>query len=369
MTQKQQLSPEQIRQLTNDLDDFFSGRRGGHLDKWSYVDSTKWEALVVAATRRYSPYYLSVVEQPVLFKNAGRLAEVVENRKDIIDENTPKQGVTTLFVRGPGTGEKIVPIVGAINGQLNHVLLFDLSRDFTSIAAHRLSAIRPDLSISELNFDFEAPQNGSRIHGSSLGLELGATLFNIPNKPDAAFPKEALRERFSRMAGQYGRGQKSWALVTQHINQDASGVVKCYSDKFNREFALNALELANQIPGTENFDPSALFEHTPTLIELGNGNRVVAHMARPKFTEPVTFRIGGKEYTIAPDFRNSTINSYLPTEEMFKECAESKDAGFKVIDTYYDEDKKIAIHLMELPALARYTSQRSWWPPRPPMMK
>jgi hypothetical protein len=288
MTEK--LNPEQIRQLTIDLDDFLTGKRGGHLDKWSYVDSSKWEALVVAATRRYSPYYLSIVEQPVLFKNAGRLAEVVENRKDIVDEYTPKQGVTTLFVRGPGTGEKIVPIVGAINGQLNHVLLFDLSQDFTSIAAHRLSAIRPDLTISEFNFDFEAPQNGSRIHGSSLGLELGATMFNIPNKPDNPFPKENLRNRFARMAAQYGRGQKSWALVTQHINPDAAGVVKCYSDKFNREFALNALALANQIPGTENFDPEKLFEHTPTLIELENGNRVVAHMARPKFTDPVTSR-------------------------------------------------------------------------------
>jgi len=343
-----QLNKEQIEQLKDDLDAFFTGRKSGHLDRWSYVNSKKWEDLVEAAMRGRSPYYLAHIEQPVLFKSAGKISEIVENG----------DGITTMMVRGPGTGAKIVPIVGAVNGNLKTVILVDLSSEFTKIASDRIHQTRPDLDIFELNFDFEAPQNNARINASCLGLELGGTLFNMDTDQRDRFPREKLQHRLDKMAVQFARRHTNWMMVTQPINADSKDVVASYKDKFNDEFALNALQLARQIPGTEDFDPDALFEHTPTARDLGDGNRVIEHIAKPKFDKAVSFKIGGKKYTLKPDFENSAINSYLASEKTFKECAEASSAGFRVVESYYDDKKRIAVHLMELPPIQPHGFKR-----------
>lgn len=330
------LSSNEHTSYLSDLEAFLEGRQNGILDKWSYVNDDKWENLVRAATNQNSSYYLTQVEQPVLFKRAGDISDHVEQCG----------GVSTLFVRGTGTGEKIVPLVGALNGKLQHVLLFDLSEEFTTKAREHIEHFRPDLTITEINFDFEAPGNGTRSNQNAFGMELGGTLFNISGPDFNQFPKDELKRRLTKFSSQFGKNTRNWALVTQHINPDSAAVIASYNDGPNHDFAINALELASQLPGTEEgLNLKDLFEHVPTCIDLGNGDRVIAHMAQPKFTGTREVTIGGKEFSLSDTFRNSTINSYLPSEQTFKTCAE--DVGFVIHQTYYDEDKKIAIHLME----------------------
>ena len=346
MTQPQ-LSKEEIEQLKIDLDDFLTGKRSGHLDRWSYVDAKKWEKLVTASVNGHSDYFLARDEQPVLQKNAAKIADFIEKRG----------GASALFVRGTGTGTKLIPLLRELNGSLKTVFLVDLSKEFTDIAGDRVREARPDISdITELNIDFEAPQNGVKIGASCLSLELGGTLFNIQGNPYKKFPEDVLEQRLGKMVAQLGSLKKSWILVTQPISRNVQDVVRSYNDQWNHEFALNALNLAAQIPGTEGFDPAQLFEHVPTPIALDNGNGVIGHMAKAKFTAPVSFKIGGKRYTLRPDFMNSAINSYIAAEDVFKRAAANANAP--VVMSFYDEKRRIALHLMERPEAAEPPKRR-----------
>lgn len=331
-----ELSAKDRKAFRHDLDDFFRGRRSGHLDKWAYRVPQRWESLVRAAMANESPYYLATVELPVLEKNAP---DIVQRIKGFLEQG---HGITTVFERGPGTGEKVVPLIRSLNGSLKSVTFFDIQTAFLEAAADKIEAVRreqnaDDVDVTLIAEDFEEQMSRAVFRSNTLGVELGGTILNISGKPQDPFPKKTLTNRFAKLAGQFHKN--GFFVVTQHVGNGAEDIVSCYSGDHNRNFALGPLDLAAEVFDTEDYDPRVLFTHDSTYT---SHNHLLANLA--KVTKEAKFKIDGTWYEVGPSFENSTVNSYKPNEETFLSCAKA----FLPVATYHDERRRIAIHLLRL---------------------
>ena len=308
------------RRLADDLDAFFTEERGGHLDWACYLIPQRWADIVRAAERGENDYYLATREAPIHRKTAEKLAEFIQEGHRI----------TSLYVKGPGTGNKLVPYAERLNGGVKAIILEDLELDFLDQASSLMRENCPESVMVKIPIDFERAKGQTQISDNVLSIEPGGTFFNREGLPWKSFPRAGFVRRLKNFTKHFeGQG---YLIITQHINRDTERLKQMYSGEDHSAFIRTPFELAVEHLDTEGLDLD-MFVHQPRFIEESSVN---AHLFRLRDDiERAEFKIEGKKYTLTQEFLNSVINSYVPTEQTFLDMA--KDAGFHRLETFYDD--------------------------------
>ena len=314
--------------------DFFDRKRGGHLDKYAYVMPHNWENLVKAAQQGRSKYYLArpEIEVPVLEKIA---------QKENLNRGNG-QSITQIFEMGPGTGQKIIPFVQNIQS-LQSGILIDYEMENNHHAHDKIRQIRPDLPLTLIQQDFEAPRSRTRISGNTLGLVLGGTICNMGGMPEefSQVPSIKLTKRFNNVANFYHEG--GYLIVTID-NGSQNRIMEAYSDIYNNEFVMGTLHLIPQILDTDlNEDKiRRMFKHNP---EYYDDLDMLAHNV--KTSEEISFVIEGRKFTLPPGWYNTPINSFKPSEDQV--IQDASIGSFEHVETFPDDQGLIKVIKFKYP--------------------
>lgn len=322
------LGPEEVRSLRDEWHKYMQGESCGNLARWTYSDPARWENLI-KETNRGKGHYFSPVEQNLLESSAEMIAKIIRHNE------IPGRSVNTLLEWGPGTGEKIVPVVRSLEN-LHTVVFFDRQLAFMQEARNKVYRTGRPVGVQMHEQDFG--QSGiSAFDSGCLGLELGGTLFNIEGRPDEAFPYKKLQSRLRKLSEHFYRS--GWILVTQHLGKDQDDILESYRGEHVANFVRGPLALAKKVFDIKGMNPDD-FSYNPTYCLR---NYLLAHFM--KATRPMRLTMNdGTAYTLTADFMNAPINSYKPGEMLFVQCAAS--AGLEVVKTFNDRDHVLAIHLL-----------------------
>ena len=328
--------------LRDDVFGFFDYKRGGHLDRAAYFHPENWTDIVRASADGRGNYYLADPrrEKEVLERIAALHNSFISNG----------HSVTSLFEIGAGTGDKIVPFLD--NPKLHSITLIDYEVGLNEAAHDRIRKISPDIPITLLEQDFEAPENPPKISGRVLGMILGGTIANISSLPDincmeaqegrsGKFLRGALTRRFHNAARFYfNQGELLVTIDTGSKEQS----LQAYQGPEHARFIIGALETIPDLLETDLTKEKIreIFTHEPVIIEPFGRTRAICHTVVCK--DGASFTIEGRRFNIKGGFRNSVINSFKPTPSQL--VASARSAGFRHIDSFDDDDRLLrVVHL------------------------
>lgn len=342
MAEISKISEHRKQDIFHQYSDYFNGLAQGNLANLCYLRPERWVDLVVAAKEGRVPYYMATIGIETMEKNAKSIA------KEISRFHEGKKKITLLYERGPGTGEKVVPMVEALNGNLKSVILYDLQTDFLRATRENIGRLRKERDLDEVNIttiteDWSSATDNAHC-ANTLGLELGGSVFNIAGNDWDSIAASVTVDTLRSMADQVDSNYENWLIIEQDIGigsvdpkEEKKFFEYSYSSEENARFCAEPLELFSLLFETEGYDPNA-FEYRPVFdpkTRLLSHNMVV--------TRPMKFRAEGQEFVLPRGFMNATINSFKPTQEQFLVAA--REAEHECIATFHDPNNLTALHL------------------------
>ncbi|MBC8051162.1 MAG: L-histidine N(alpha)-methyltransferase, partial [Chitinophagales bacterium] len=259
------------------------------------------------AITRLDEYYPTRTEITLLEQHAGAIAELAGPRACIIEF-------------GSGSSRKTGTLIAAMDDLAVYAPI-DICREALDAAAERLARQFPDLPISPICADFNAPISlpKSMLPLRKLGFFPGSTIGNL--HPDEAV--EFLR-RAARLLGRTGA-----LLVGVDLRKSADILIPAYDDAqgVTAEFNLNLLARINrELDG--NLDIAA-FEHEAIYNEAAG--RIEIYM---KSLRQQTASVLGQSFSFDEGERVHTENSYKYSVEGFRALA--NEAGWRPEQSWVD---------------------------------
>lgn len=298
-----------------------------------YFDPEIWTNLV-QKTREGVGHYFAQTEQTLLEDASPAIADII---REIEEKEHRESGVAMLVEWGPGTGEKVLPVLKAMKS-VKKVVFFDKQKAFTAAAQRNVEKTLANVSVNTQEQDFSQKTVIYAFNASAMAVELGATIFNIEGHPSSNFPAAVLTERLKNLC--INSDRSSWLLISQHLGNGPEDLLRCYEGKHIEDFVRSPLHLVKRVFNIREMDPDTDFVYRPVFI---SGSHLFAHYMQSTVRKTYGMNDGTKHY-ITESTKNSPINSYKPPEDIFLDCAAR--AGLEKVTTFYDQDYVMAIHLL-----------------------
>ncbi len=265
-------------------------------------------------------YYPTRTERGILASNAGEMAESCGRNCVLIEP-------------GSGNSEKVRLLLDAM--QPAAYVPMDISADFLEQAAIQLAEEYPWLWVHAVCADFASLEKMPEglPDGRSVIFYPGSTLGNM--RPDEAIG-------FLRRLGGW-LDHDGGILIGIDLHKSTPTLEAAYNDAqgVTAQFNLNVLQHVNELTDAD-FDPGA-FSHRAFYNE--EKQRIEMHLVS-KLDQVV--KLGDDRIGFTRGETIHTENSYKYTREKFIEV--TREAGFEIRSSWYDEQDLFGVHYLETPA-------------------
>lgn len=269
-------------------------------------------------------YYVTRNEIALIQKHSKQLGSLASDETNFVE-----------FGPGPikAVKQKTYPILSATNG-FNRYDSIDICREYAHKSALFIRHSFPYVRTSAINKDFCSdvvlPASNDKI-----GLLFGTTIGNIDEKSGYSIPQNTVD--FLRKIRRH-IDPKGKLLITQDTNQDPVSLSQAYGSKISSMFRLNILHRIVRDLKPIGFNPDSFTYQG----EWNNQDKYYAGYAVA--TKNQVFFIGKKKYQILAGSRICLFRTYKYSAEMFKTMASL--AGFEVQQTLFDEQQRVALHVL-----------------------
>jgi L-histidine Nalpha-methyltransferase len=336
---KTQATP-QSTEFAQDVQDFFSGRRAGHLSRWLYsvpqfpgdkacgVDA--W-AKVAEEAKQGSPYYVFKDEEAVIAKATATVAHLFQDQTRLID-------------LGPGSvdalNNKIFPFIYAGQGKVSDYVAVDVSTKSLQMAQENVAAAFPDIKVKTLNQDFIQDRFAyGDARSCEVGLFFGLTLFNMPIDPRVkGLPEKMLTASLLRIKSHF-TSPNSYLVVTQDTNQNIETLRAAYMTRKPVYMTLPH-RIARDLNVQEGFDPDGFdldIEFMPETQACA-----MCFIAR----HDMVFSVDGHDFALHRGQRLYFHNAFKFDQAFFTSAAER--TGIQVLETVFESTNPCLLQVLKI---------------------
>lgn len=294
--------------------DLFSGKRGGHVQKYLYGDVTRpdsstgsgmWNDFVTSSHNYYT----------------------IQRETDLIPKLLERVGVDYDTVVDFGVGNekaikgKLLPIL-KVQSNLRNFCGVSYSRDELNEAIPIIQQEIPRLDTQKIEKDFYKPISG--IHGDyRLGLLFGGTITNQEMRVGDPLPRDLIVQRLRTLGDTVrGDGKRGDLVISLDTNPDLNDASAAYlHPSWVRMMTGLMYDVADKLNPQGNFSPS-LWHYVPFVDEE---NFVVHHCVSPSVDQK--FSIDGQEFDMKAGEKFVAINTFKFPLPYFLEMV--RDAGLE----------------------------------------
>lgn len=326
-------------EFSQDIADFFAGRRAGHLSKWLYSNpqfegdkargAETWKRVIEAA-KHGSDYYVFLKEKSIIRHAVPRLKDIFSQSLRMID-------------LGPGSEEairdKVMPFVHAYAPNVREYVGVDVSRDTLTMAKNEVLAAGLPMEAGSLERDFIQDQffYGDRTNREVAAI-FGLTLCNMTIDPRVpGLPSKLLTSYFQRLQSHFN-SKENWLMVTQDTNQDPASLARAYETITDHYMRL-LYRIQRDTPVTSGFDP----EGFRLEVDYFDATQACALCFVPE--KDMAFSIGDESFALKKGQRLYFHNAFKFDEPTFLSAARS--AGFDVVQSVREKENPCVLHVLK----------------------
>lgn len=323
------------KDFAKDIRDFFSERRSGHVGIWRYSEPL-FQGDKVNGMAHWADYIKKAKAGNAYYVPNGEIEALHRLLKDIRNH---VKGDAAVIDLGPGSEEalfgKVTPVLEALGSK--HYIGVDIVPELLDRMQKSLRCHSPDIQFTGINSDFY--QNKIRLSADeTLVMAIfGQTIINLPIDPRVEkLPDMVLGSYFKRFHSHLnGNG---YFIAAQDTNQNEADFHDAYMT--GADFHLNMLyRVARDLPVSGGFDPEA-FGFKITFFKE-TGAMAYTYVCQ----QPMTFDLEGETFKLSKGQEFYLHNSYKFKADRFVSIA--KDSGFELVETKFDTDGRVAVHLFE----------------------
>jgi dimethylhistidine N-methyltransferase len=265
-------------------------------------------------------YYPTRTEQLILEQNAQEIARQCGPRAAIIEY-------------GAGSAVKVRILLDALEDPVA-VVPIDISGEHLAAACAGLARDYPEIEVKPVRADYSQPvplPDFEREPRRQVAFFPGSTIGN--------FHRDKAAEFLSRIASTVGSGGA--LLIGVDIKKDREILEQAYDDPegVTAEFNRNLLRHLNRALRTDfrvdRFAHRAVYQDDAGRVEM--------HLVS---LEDQTVKVGKDEFTLDEGETIRTECSYKYSPDEFHSLA--RDAGFKVVGEWFDEDDLFGVYLLDV---------------------
>ncbi|WP_421754201.1 L-histidine N(alpha)-methyltransferase [Croceimicrobium sp.] len=308
-----------------DVIDLFSGKRGGHVEKWLYSDTPRlsksgsqlWHEFI----KTHPDYYVLSNEIALIQRSAKAIGKNLKNVDTLVDFGVGD---------GQALNQKVIPLLNTMRGIKTYVGI-DLSEDFLKAAQSDLKSHKPELNLVSINGDFfheKLDLPGIK----RMGLMLGSTITNLELKEGEEFPHARIVKRLKHLKSMLGQGNHF--LPSFDANEDVPSIQKAYNSPIWSEFVTGIMYDVDKI-AYGDFSPKAW---THEMIWNSKAH-ALQHCATS--TANQNFSFNEREFRILKGQRFVTVNTFKYPQSVFTSMAEG--AGCEIEEYFVDRQARICL--------------------------
>lgn len=303
----------------------FSGKRGGHVEKWLYSDTLRqnrtgsqlWHTFL----KTHPDYYVLPNE-----------IELIRGAAKSISQDL--QDVDTLVDFGVGDGQalkqKVIPMLDEMPQVENYVGV-DLSADFLKAAQVNLTKQRPGINFKGVKRDFYKEIITS-LGETWFGLMLGSTISNLEMKEGDPFPRENIVGKLRHFISMPGNSKHF--LPSYDANEDVKTIKQAYNSIYWSKFVTGIMYDVDKVAYGDFSSKAWVHE-----MVWDHAAHVLHHCAVSRIRQD--FSIEGQDFKIQAGQRFVTVNTFKYPEHLFTSMA--SEAGWRVRESYVDEQNRIRL--------------------------
>lgn len=336
LERKPQSLPE-TEQFLADTIAWFSKKNDGHMGKWQYCDplfendpargSVLWREWAQAE----SAFYMLKSQTNLISRHA----------KDIINMAGP---VDTIVDLGPGEVQAIntntMPFIASASEWIKTYVSIDLCESYANDAAQIVSSFNPKIKTFPLNQDFLSAKPYYPASPKVLGLCFGGIVGNYagPQAVKDAIPKLVKELTLLRKNMPHG----GHLLVGLDANQNEQSLYESYDHSTHAIYEINVMFQIKRdlMPDQVGFKP----EQWKYEMAWYPNSYQFCHISEA--LEDQHFTLAGREYSISKGEQFVVDNSFKFPVGIFQQAALM--AGYNVKASFLDDDKRMALHLLEV---------------------
>lgn len=218
-------------EFLNDVKDFFSERRAGHLSKWLYSDplypgdkacgAVVWQRIIEDA-RNGSDYYVFRDEEEIINSSLAKISGLFASGYRLID-------------LGPGSADavkqKVIPIIESADNNIQEYVAVDVCKTTLDNAVSKINKLFKSLETEKFCKDFF---KDTFFYGSpspcigEVAVFFGLTLGNMTIDPRVkGLPELLLTDWLNKIRSHFSTKQ-NYLIVTQDINNEPISLKKAY---------------------------------------------------------------------------------------------------------------------------------------------
>lgn len=319
--------------FASDVIDLFHENKAGHLGQWEYSeplftnDSVRGEELWRKFLHDYTyDYYILPNEIRLIQETAFSVADIIGTYPSVIE-------------LGPGSKEavyfKTIPMLKGFLKPQSYTAV-DLVVKYLKGVKRIIPALFDECSVQTFKKDFFESDFDLPDYEHPVMMMFGGTICNLSGFPNNGFSINEtillLRKLRSLL------NNDGYFVITQDTNQDPISIERAYAGQ--TDFALNLLHrIKRDTKVVGDFDPES-FVFKPMWFSKSYS---LAHTFTVQ--KNMNFSVNGHDVSLKKDQILYFNNSYKYPSELFKKMAAM--AGFKPLETFFDKDKRIALHLLK----------------------
>ncbi len=321
--------------FAKDIRDFFSERRSGHVGIWRYSEPM-YEGDKVNGMGHWADYIKKAKAGNAYYVPNGEIEALNALLKNI---RSHVKGEASVIDLGPGSEEallgKVMPVLEALDSK--HYIGVDIVPECLHRIEASLKAHSPDIQFTGINSDFYQNKIKLQADTTLVMAIFGQTIINLPIDPRVEnLPDMVLGSYFKRFHSHLnGNG---YFIAAQDTNQNEADFHDAYMT--GADFHLNMLyRIARDLPVSDGFDPDAFSFKIKFFKETG------AMAYTYVCQKPMVFKLEGETFFLSKGQEFYLHNSYKFKADRFVQIA--KDSGFESVETKFDADDKVAVHLFK----------------------
>lgn len=321
--------------FAKDIRDFFSERRSGHVGIWRYSEPL-YDGDKVNGMWHWSQYIKKAKAGNAYYVPNGEIQALHALLKNIRGHVKGEAAVIDL---GPGSEEallgKVMPVIEALSSK--HYIGVDIVPELLDRMEKSFKSHAPYIQFSGINADFYQDKIKLPSDKTLVMAIFGQTIINLPIDPCVEkLPDMVLGSYFKRFHSHLnGNG---FFIAAQDTNQNEEDFHDAYMT--GADFHLNLLyRVARDLPISESFDPDA-FGFKITFFKE-TGAMAYTYVCQ----KPMTFELEGETFALTKGQEFYLHNSYKFKADRFVSIA--KNSGFDLVETQFDSDNRVAVHLFK----------------------
>lgn len=334
---QRKLNYQEVHQndFLKDMQDFFSGRKSGHIGTWRYSEPLHdndpvrgmelWGDFVQSA-RNGSPYYI-VNDELELIK------DLAEDMPNILPDNL------TIIDMGPGSKEAVLEKIGPFieTGNVGSYVAIDIVKECVNRTRDIFAKHFPEIKFFGISKDFYEGRLSLPASGTPVMVMFGQTLFNLPINPfDKSLSMKIVWQRLAKF--RLALRDNGYLIIAQDIHQNGVDHYNAYAGE--KAFAENLLlRIQRDLPVCDRFDPS-LFSFEPEWVPE---THALAHSFVCK--EDMSFSLGYEHFRLMKGEKLYLHNTYKLTMDDF--LASAQKCNFFPVHSKVNKTGRMAIHVLK----------------------